>query len=152
MLVTRNPSQTLWESILPPGYERLTAELEGVDALLDDEVFFKPYRAYFSPLFGRPSIPIETYLRMMYLKFRYRLGYESLCKEVADSISWSRFCRIPLGSRVPQPSTLEKITTRCGEETIAQLNTALLVKAKEKKVLRTDALRADTTVVEANVH
>ena len=38
---------------------------------------------------------METYLRLMFLKFRYRLGHESLCREVADSISWQRFCRIP---------------------------------------------------------
>ncbi len=31
---------------------------------MDDPVFFEPYRAHFSPLWGRPSIPIETYLRM----------------------------------------------------------------------------------------
>ena len=37
----------------------------------------------------------------MFLKFRYRLGYELLCREVADSISWQRFRRIPLGGRVP---------------------------------------------------
>ena len=51
----------------------------------------------------------------MFLKFRYRLGYESLCREVSDSISWRRFCRIPFGTRVPHPTTLMKITTRCGE-------------------------------------
>lgn len=34
---------------------------------------------------------METYLRMMWLKFRYRLSYEVLAREVADSISWSRF-------------------------------------------------------------
>lgn len=28
-----------------------------------------------------PSTPMETYLRLMFLKFRYRLGYESLCRE-----------------------------------------------------------------------
>jgi hypothetical protein len=39
---------------------------------------------------------METYLRMMFLKFRYRLGYETLCREVGDSISWQRFCRIPV--------------------------------------------------------
>ena len=44
---------------------------------------------------------METYLRLMFLKFRYRLGYESLCREVADSISWQRFCRIPLGPGCP---------------------------------------------------
>ena len=31
-----------------------------------------------SPPHGRPSTPMETYLRLMFLKFRYRLGYESL--------------------------------------------------------------------------
>ena len=58
---------------------------------------------------------METYLRLMFLKFRYRLGYESLCAEVADSISWRRFCRIDIDGRVPHPTTLMKITTRCGE-------------------------------------
>ena len=114
-------------------------------------MFFQPYRAHFSAQFGRPSIPIETYLRMMFLKHRYRLGYETLCREVADSLSWSRFCRVPLGCTVPHPSTLEKITTRCGPETIAQLNRALLVKAGAAKVVRLDKVRADTTVVAANV-
>lgn len=52
---------------------------------------------HFSVLWGRPSIPIETYLRMIFLKHRYRLGYETLCREVVDSICWSRFRRMPLG-------------------------------------------------------
>jgi hypothetical protein len=39
----------------------------------------------------------------MFLKFRYRLGYESLCREVGDSITWRRFCRIPLDGRMPHP-------------------------------------------------
>jgi transposase, IS5 family len=151
MLVTANPQQTLWETILPPGYQDLPRELAGVDALLDDPAFFEPYRAHFSALLGRPSIPIETYLRMMFLKHRYRLGYETLCREVADSISWSRFCRIPLGTTVPHPSTLGKITTRCGPEVIEALNRALLVKAAAQKVVRLDKVRADTTVVAANV-
>ena len=94
---------------------------------------------------------METYLRLMFLKFRYRLGYEVLCREVADSISWQRFCRIPLGMRVPHPTTLMKITTRCGDDAVAALNEALLVKAATGKLLRTDKVRADTTVVSADV-
>jgi transposase, IS5 family len=129
----------------------LPVELGRVDALLDDPVFFAPFAAYFDARIGRPSIPMETYLRLMFLKFRYRLGYESLCREVADSISWQRFCRIPLGMRVPHPTTLMKITTRCGDDAVAGLNEALLAKAATAKVLRTDKVRADTTVVEAAV-
>lgn len=44
MLVTTNPQQTLWETILPLGYQDLPGELARVDALLDDPVFFEPYR------------------------------------------------------------------------------------------------------------
>jgi len=85
------------------------------------------------------------------LKYRYRLGFEPLCREVADSISWQRFCRIPLGTAVPHPTTLMKITTRCGSSAVDGLNEALLAKAQGAKVLKTNKVRADTTVVPANV-
>jgi IS5 family transposase len=148
---TVNDQPTLWDSILPPELLVLPVELGRVDALLDDPVFFAPFAAYFDARIGRPSIPMETYLRLMFLKFRYRLGYESLCREVADSISWQRFCRIPLGTRVPHPTTLMKITTRCGDDAVAGLNEALLAKAAGAKLLRTDKVRADTTVIPAAV-
>jgi transposase, IS5 family len=140
-----------WELLLPPEVLRLPAELARVGALLDDPVFFAPFAPYFHPVLGRPSIPVEWYLRLMFLKFRYRLGYESLCAEVSDSISWRRFCRIPLDARVPHPTTLMKLTTRCGSAAVAGLNETLLAKAAGAKLLRTSRLRADTTVVPANV-
>ena len=124
----------------------LPTELARVDALLDDPGFFAPFAAHFDARIFRPSIAMEAYLRLIFLKFRYRLGDESLCRGVADSISWQRFCRISLGCRVPYPSTLMKITSRCGDEAFAGLNEALLVKAAAAKLLRTDKVRADTTV------
>jgi transposase, IS5 family len=151
VLRTVNAQPTLWEAILPEALLGLPAELEAVDALLDDAVFFEPFRAHFHATLGRPSVAIETYLRLMFLKYRYRLGFEPLCREVADSISWQRFCRIPLGASTPHPTTLMKITTRCGADAVAGLNEALLAKAAAAKVLKTNRLRADTTVVEADV-
>jgi transposase, IS5 family len=148
---TVNDQPTLWDAILPSELLVLPVELGRVDALLDDPVFFSPFTPYFDARIGRPSIPMETYLRLMFLKFRYRLGYESLCREVADSISWQRFCRIPFGTRVPHPTTLMKITIRCGDDAVAGLNEALLARAAAEKLLRTDKVRADTTVVEAAV-
>ena len=142
---------SLWESILPEEVQRLPEELARVDALLDDPAFFAPFAPFFDPRIGRPSTPMETYLRLMFLKFRYRLGYESLCREVADSITWRRFCRIPLDGTVSHPTTLMKLTTRCGSAAVDGLNEALLAKAAESKLLRTSRIRADTTVVPANV-
>ncbi len=146
-----DPQPTLWEAILPPEFLALPPGLEQIDRLLDDPVFFEPFVPHFDPVIGRPSIPMETYLRMMFLRFRYRLGFETLCAEVTDSLAWRRFCRIALTDAVPHPSTLMKITTRCGQGVVDQLNEALLAKANAAKVLRLDKVRADTTVVPANV-
>jgi IS5 family transposase len=44
-----------------------------------------------------------------------------------------------------------KITTRCGDEAVSGLNEALLAKAATAKLLRTDKVRADTTVIAAAV-
>src|SRR5579875_780925 len=145
------PGPSLWESLLPPEALRMPAELARVDDLLDDPVFFVPFRPFFDPDRGRRSIPMETFLRLMWLKYRYRLGFETLCREVTDSVSWRRFCRIPLDASVPDHSTLKKSAKRCGPEAIEELNDALLAKAADNKVLRTERVRADTTVVPANV-
>ena len=97
-----------WESLLPPELLRLPEELARVDALLDDPAFFAPFAPHFHPVLGRPSTPAECYLRLMFLKFRYRLGYESLCAEVSDSISWRRFCRIPLDGQGAAPDDADE--------------------------------------------
>jgi len=142
---------SLFESVLPEQLLRLPGELARVDVLLDDPAFFAPFVPYFDPRIGRPSTPMEIYLRLMFLKFRYRLGYESLCREVSDSITWRRFCRIPLEGSVPHSTTLMKLTTRCGATAVDGLNEALLAKAAEAKLLRTNRVRVDTTVVPSNV-
>src|SRR5687768_5507158 len=151
MFRTQAEQVSLWEAMLPAEVMRLPEELSRVDALLDDPALFAPFAGLFHPRLGRPSTPMEVYLRLMFLKFRYRLGYESLCREVADSITWRRFCRIPLDGRVPHPTTLMKLTTRCGPAAVDRCNEALLTKAAEAKLLRTTRLRADTTVVPADV-
>jgi hypothetical protein len=69
----------------------MPAELEAVDRLLDDPVFFEPFRVHFHAVLGRPS----NLFRLMFLKYRYRFGFEPLCGEVTDSISWQRSCGIP---------------------------------------------------------
>jgi transposase, IS5 family len=146
-----DPQTTIWELLLPEEAKRLPAELQAVDAYLDDERFIAPWRALFSAHLGRPSIPIDTLLRLLYLKHRYQLGYESLCREVSDSIGWRRFCRIGLDRPVPHPTTLIKLVRRAGPEVIEELNAALVAKLTAGKLLRGRKLRVDTTVVEADI-
>jgi IS5 family transposase len=151
MLRERSVGESLWEAVLPAELRELPAELGKVDAILDDDRFLAPFRSRLTASVGRPTIPIETYLRLMYLKHRYGLGYETLCREVADSFTWRRFCRIALDGRVPDPSTLMKLTKRLGAGLLEELNAELLSLAVERKLLRSRRLRVDTTIVEADI-
>src|SRR5579859_7766870 len=151
MLRLRDGQAELFDAVMPAEVRTLSPELAAVDQLLDDDRFLAPFVARFSCPIGRPTIPIETYLRLMYLKHRYGLGYETLCKEVADSFTWRRFCRIALDGRVPDPSTLMKLTKRLGPGLLEELNAELLALAVERKVLRSRRLRVDTTVVETDI-
>jgi transposase, IS5 family len=151
VLCVAAPPPPAWEVLLPAQARRLPAELARIDAYLDDERFIAPWRGLFDARLGRPSVPIDTLLRLLYLKHRYGLGYESLCSEVADSLSWRRFCRIGLDRPVPHPTTLVKLVGRAGPQAINQLNHALLAKLAAGKLLRARKLRIDTTVVEADI-
>jgi len=155
MLRLDNSSQqspSLWESVLPPELFQMNEELTRVDTLFDDERFFAPFRERFGTRMGRPTTAVTTYLGMMYLKHRYQLGYEVLVKEVKDSFAWRRFCHLSLDDRVPDSTTLIKLTHKYGEDTVRALNDALVLKLKEGKVVRGRKLRIDTTVVESDIH
>jgi IS5 family transposase len=151
MLRERALGESLWEAVLPEELRELPPELAKVDELLDQDRFLAPFRSRLTATTGRPTIPIETYLRLAYLKHRHDLGWETLCREVSDSFTWRRFCRIALDGRVPDPSTLMKLTKRLGPGLVEELNAELLALAVERRVLRSRRLRVDTTVVEADV-
>ena len=63
MLRTLGDQVSLWESLLPEEVLRLPAELARVDRLLDDAVCFAPFVSFFSLTAGRPSTPMDCYLR-----------------------------------------------------------------------------------------
>ncbi|MHB8841448.1 MAG: ISNCY family transposase [Candidatus Aquicultor sp.] len=141
----------LCEALLPRQVFELNEELTGVDVLLDDEAIVAPFVEKFAERNGRPTLPVQTYLRLMYLKFRYQLGYEALVNEVSDSLMWRTFCRIPLDAKVPDATTLIKLTHKYGNTTIEALNEALVVRAVGEKAVRGRKLRVDTTAVESDI-
>jgi hypothetical protein len=60
MLRTVSDAPTLWESVIPECLMGLPGDLGEIDELLDDPRFFEPFRAFFDPTHGRPSIPMGT--------------------------------------------------------------------------------------------
>ena len=151
MLRERTLQPDYWDLILPEGVRRMSPELEAVDALLDDDVFMAPFREAFTSKRGRPTIPMEAYLRLMYLKFRYQMGYEALVAEVSNSISWRLFSRVGLSGDVPDASTLSKLTKGKAKAAVATLNDALLTKLVEQGKVKGRRVRTDTTVLPANI-
>jgi transposase, IS5 family len=149
VLCVAAPPPPAWDALLPP--HASLSNSPGSTPTSTTSGSSPPWRTLFSRRLGRPSVPVPTLLRLLYLKHRYQLGYQTLCGEVADSISWRRFCRIPLDQPVPHPTTLSKLVGRAGAEVLDQLNAALLAKLAGEKVLRCRKLRIDTTVIEADI-
>jgi IS5 family transposase len=154
------PAESLWDEALPVEVRELPEDLAVLDRLLCDRELLAPITARFGEELaagrsvisdGRPTIAIESYVRLMVLKQRYRWGYRTLVAEVSDSIHLRRFCRISLSERVPDESTVRKLTRRLGAETVSELTRALIVKATREKRFRPRAVRIDSTVVEADV-
>jgi len=90
-------------------------------------------------------------MSLMVLKQPYRWGYRTLVAEVSDSIDLRRFCRIALSERVPDESTVRKLTRRIGPETVLELTRCLIAAAVREKRFCPWAVRIDSTVVEADV-
>jgi IS5 family transposase len=154
-------TETLWDEVLPVEVRELPVDLARLDVLLDDPALLEPITAHWRLEFertgravltdGRPTIAMQTFVRLMVLKHRYRWGYRTLVAEVSDSIHLRRFCRIGLGERVPDESTVRKLTRRLGAETVNGITRSLIAKATREKRFRARAVRIDSTVVEADV-
>jgi IS5 family transposase len=100
---------------------------------------------------GRPTIAMETDVRLMVLKARHDWGYRTLVAEVSDSIHLRRFCGIALSARVPDESTVRTLTRRIGDETVSEVTRALISRAVREKRFTARAVRIDSTVTEADI-
>jgi transposase, IS5 family len=153
-------AESLWDELLPEEVRVLPDDLARLDELLSDPELLVPIAirwerelreaSKFSDR-GRPSLAMESYVRLMVIKRRSGWGYETLMREVSDSIHLRRFCRLGLTSPVPDESTVRKLTRRLGSEVVHQLTRELIGKARREKWFRPRAARIDSTVVEADI-
>jgi transposase, IS5 family len=58
--------------------------------------------------------PMGCFVRLMVIKQRTGWGYQTLVREVSDSLHLRRFCLLPLTQRVPDESTVRKLVRRLG--------------------------------------
>ena len=69
---------------------------------------------------------MDRFVRLMIVKERSGWGYETLVREVSDSLHLRRFCLIALAERVPDESTVRKLVRRLGPEVIEEICRALI--------------------------
>ena len=152
---------TIWDALLPAGVTLLPPDLAAIDALLADPALLAPFRTLWrerdaasgqhAEAFGRPTLAMATYVRLMVIKSRTGWGYMTLVREVSDSLHLRRFCLIPLGDPVPTESAVRKLTRRLGPELVAQLTREVIELAVRERRFAPRALRIDSTVVEADI-
>ena len=153
-LTPLHPVATLWDSLLPPEATALPEDWARLDALLADPAMLEPFQRHWDVTArdrGRPTLPMAVYLRMLVVKHRTGWGYETLVREVSDSLHLRRFCLLALHQRAPHESTVRKLTRRLGPEVVDALIRTLIVQARRERRLRPRAMRVDSTVVEADI-
>lgn len=149
--------ESLWDEVLPVEIRQLPEDLALIDEALGDLRLLDPIVQLWRDttpaglVDGRPTIPMSMYVRLMVLKHRHGWGYETLMREVSDSLHLRRFCGIPIDQKVPDESTPRKMTRRLGAETVAEISRGLIAKAERETRFRARAVRIDSTVVEADV-
>lgn len=142
---------TFGEGFIDPSLFALDEELTRVDKLLSEPSLLKPFEEIFDETMGRPGTPVDVYLRMMYLKFRWGLSYEEVEREVRERLTWRRFCHLSLMDPVPDATTLIKLNQRFGEERIALLNKRLVKHLVKTRSISVRRIRIDSTTLESHI-
>ena len=94
---------------------------------------------------------MALFVRLMVIKQRAGWGYETLMREVSDSLHLRRFCGLSLTASLPHESTIRKLVRRLGAEVVDDITRALIAKAQRERRFTARAMRCDSTVVEADV-
>jgi transposase, IS5 family len=146
--------ECLWDEVLPVEVRQLPDDLSRLDRVLADEVLLWPIAQAWEDSArdrGRPSIAMATFVRLMLVKQRTGWGYETLVREVSDSLHLRRFCLIGIDQRAPDESTVRKLTRRLGPEVVSELTRMVIEKAQRETRFVARAARIDSTVVEADI-
>ena len=117
-------AESLFDELLPVEVRELPADLARLDVLLAEPAVLASIAAAWQVTArerGRPAIPMATFVRLMVIKQRTGWGYETLVREVSDSLHLRRFCLLSLTESVPDESTVRKLVRRLGRELVDEL-------------------------------
>src|SRR5687767_6839448 len=113
--------ECLWDEVLPAEVRQLPDDLARLDRVLSDSLLLFPIAQAWEQGArerGRPSIPMATFVRLMVVKQRTGWGYETLVREVSDSLHLAAVLsdrdRSASAGRVDSPQARPPARRRCG--------------------------------------
>ena len=146
--------ESLFDEALAIGVRELPADLARLDVLLSDPRLLEPIAERWEARaggWGRPTIAMSVFVRLMVVKQRSGWGYEFLVREVSGSLHRRRFCGVSVTASVSHESTLRKLAVWLGPGVVDEITRVLIETARRERRFVARAMRCDSTVVEADV-
>jgi IS5 family transposase len=158
MIDPRRAQLTFGDKLIAEEVDGLYEEwMVHADAVLaDDAIVMAAYEAlakrhHLSRTRGRRGFSAEVVVRLLVLKHARNWSYAVLEREVRANLIYRKFTRIGL-AKMADAKTMGKWGVAVGPEVIKQIHDRVVSIAKEKGLAQGAKMRADTTVVETNIH
>ena len=103
--------------------------------------------------FGRPTIPVESILRLILLKHLHKnCTLRDIEKRTTTDYAWKGFAKLSLTDKVPDHTALNKWELFFGEQSIQKLHSQIIRYCTTEKIIKGAKLRTDSTVAPAHIH
>ncbi len=135
---------------------KMSKKLEKISEILQKDISFlekvaKDFKTPKGSPAGAKGMTIEQVVRVAILKQFRQLGYQGLCDELGDNISYRRFAKIHEGE-APGRMTLSDNIKRISPEGWEEIHKVIVKTAKVLGVEKGKRVRVDSTSVESNIH
>lgn len=120
-----------------------------IAALVEQDLLFSCRK---NALTGRPGLTGDQVIRIALVRQMNSWSYAELAFHLADSASYSTFCRVGGLRGTPSKSAVAANLRKLRPETLQQINRLIVLRADAMGVEDGKKVRIDSTVIEASVH
>lgn len=135
-------------------YERLLPHkhiLLDINKVLDFSFVDEETKDLYSDTMGRPSFPPQVLFKMLFLEFFYNLSDYEAVEQVKTNILFRYFTGLGISDDTPDDTTLVVFRKRLGEERFKRLFDRIVLKAKEKDLIKGKLKILDATHIIADI-
>lgn len=151
MLHTENKQKDFFDSYV---YERLLPKkhiLLDIKANIDFSFVDEETKSLYSEAIGRPSFPPVVLFKMLFLEFFYSLSDYEVVGQVKTNVLFRYFVGLGIDEDTPDDTTLVVFRRRLGEEHFKKLFDKVVIKAKNKGLIKGKLKILDATHIIADI-